>query len=78
MVAWRYSDWDGTQEIPPLDPDDVLEALTDDFLRVSLGADAAAWAGHRVTVRIGPDGRQATIVPPTAARPGPGARAHVG
>ena len=32
MVAWRYSDWDGTQEIPPLDPDDVLEALTDDLM----------------------------------------------
>jgi hypothetical protein len=32
MVAWRYSEWDGTQEIPPLDPDDVLEALTDDLM----------------------------------------------
>src|SRR5207248_3298561 len=32
MVAFRYSEWDGTQEIPPLDPDDVLEALTDDLM----------------------------------------------
>ncbi len=32
MVAYRYSEWDGTQEIPPLDPDDILEALTDDLM----------------------------------------------
>ncbi len=32
MVAFRYSEWDGTQEIPPLDPDAVLEALTDDLM----------------------------------------------
>ncbi len=32
MVAYRYSEWDGTQEIPPLNPDDVLEALTDDLM----------------------------------------------
>src|SRR5207248_8078831 len=32
MVAFRYSEWDGTQEIPPLDPDDVLAALTDDLM----------------------------------------------
>jgi uncharacterized protein with von Willebrand factor type A (vWA) domain len=32
MVAFRYSEWDGTQEIPPLDPDQVLEALTDDLM----------------------------------------------
>ena len=32
MVAFRYSEWDGTQEIPPLDPDEVLEALTDDLM----------------------------------------------
>ncbi|MBF6599210.1 MAG: VWA domain-containing protein [Dehalococcoidia bacterium] len=32
MVAYRYSEWDGTQEIPPLDPDEVLEALTDDLM----------------------------------------------
>ena len=23
---FRYSEWDGTQEIPPLDPDEILEA----------------------------------------------------
>ena len=28
----RYSYWDGTQEIPPLDPDQLLEVLTDDLL----------------------------------------------
>jgi|CXWL01.1.fsa_nt_gi uncharacterized protein with von Willebrand factor type A (vWA) domain len=32
MVAFRYSEWDGTQEIPPLNPDEVLEALTDDLM----------------------------------------------
>ncbi len=32
VLAFRYSEWDGTQEIPPLDPDDLLEALTDDLM----------------------------------------------
>jgi uncharacterized protein with von Willebrand factor type A (vWA) domain len=32
MVAFRYSEWDGSQDIPPLDADDVLEALTDDLM----------------------------------------------
>src|SRR5712692_5863611 len=32
VVRYRYSEWDGTQEIPPLDPDDVLNALTDDLM----------------------------------------------
>ena len=32
MFSFRYSEWDGTQEIPPLDPDEVLEALTDDLM----------------------------------------------
>jgi len=32
MVVWRYREWDGTQEIPPLDPDEVLESLTDDLM----------------------------------------------
>ena len=32
MVAFRYSEWDGSQEIPPLDPDELLEALTDDLM----------------------------------------------
>src|SRR3990172_4002316 len=32
MVAYRYSEWDGTQEIPPLDPDDLLAGLTDDLM----------------------------------------------
>ena len=32
MVAFRYSDWDGTQDIPELNPDDVLESLTDDLM----------------------------------------------
>src|SRR3990172_25719 len=32
MVAFRYSDWDGRQEIPALDADEVLEALTDDLM----------------------------------------------
>src|SRR5579875_2630908 len=32
MIRYRYSEWDGTQEIPPLDADDVLENLTDDLM----------------------------------------------
>ena len=29
---YRYSEWDGTQELPPLDADEVLESLTDDLM----------------------------------------------
>ncbi len=32
MTIYRYSEWDGSQEIPPLDPDQVLESLTDDLM----------------------------------------------
>jgi uncharacterized protein with von Willebrand factor type A (vWA) domain len=32
MLRFRYSEWDGTQEIPELSPDDVLESLTDDLM----------------------------------------------
>ena len=32
MVAFRYSEWDGKQEIPPLDPDELLESITDDLM----------------------------------------------
>src|SRR6266581_1626232 len=32
MVRYRYTEWDGTQEIPPLDADSVLENLTDDLM----------------------------------------------
>jgi uncharacterized protein with von Willebrand factor type A (vWA) domain len=32
MVRYRYSEWDGTQEIPPLEADDILENLTDDLM----------------------------------------------
>src|SRR5215210_7447545 len=32
VIRYRYSEWDGAQEIPPLDPDDVLNALTDDLM----------------------------------------------
>jgi uncharacterized protein with von Willebrand factor type A (vWA) domain len=33
MSSWyRYSEWDGTQDIPPLDPDDILAGLTDDLM----------------------------------------------
>ena len=32
VVRYRYTEWDGTQEIPPLDPDDILNALTDDLM----------------------------------------------
>ena len=31
-LRYRYTEWDGTQEIPPLDADDVLEGLTDDLM----------------------------------------------
>ena len=29
---YRYSEWDGTQDIPALDPDDILAGLTDDLM----------------------------------------------
>jgi uncharacterized protein with von Willebrand factor type A (vWA) domain len=29
---YRYSEWDGTQEIGPLDPDDILAGITDDLM----------------------------------------------
>ena len=29
---YRYSEWDGTQEIPPLDPDDILAGISDDLM----------------------------------------------
>jgi len=32
MLRYRYSEWDGTQEISELAPDDVLESLTDDLM----------------------------------------------
>src|SRR3972149_2191547 len=32
VFSYRYSEWDGTQEIPPLDADEVLESLTDDLM----------------------------------------------
>ena len=33
MSMWyRYSRWDGTQDFPPLDPDDILAGLTDDLM----------------------------------------------
>ena len=32
MAIFRYSEWDGTQEIPDLNPDDLLESLTDDLM----------------------------------------------
>ena len=31
-LAYRYSEWDGTQSIPGLDADKVLEALSDDIM----------------------------------------------
>ncbi|HVM24278.1 MAG TPA: VWA domain-containing protein [Candidatus Limnocylindrales bacterium] len=32
MSTFRYSRWDGSQQLPPFDADDVLEALSDDIL----------------------------------------------
>ncbi|HEX2195212.1 MAG TPA: VWA domain-containing protein [Candidatus Limnocylindria bacterium] len=32
MSVFRYSRWDGSQQLPPFDADDVLEALSDDLL----------------------------------------------
>src|SRR3990172_9460633 len=33
--SYRYSQWDGSQDIPPLDPDDILAGLTDDLMNFS-------------------------------------------
>ncbi|MCX4243244.1 tRNA (N(6)-L-threonylcarbamoyladenosine(37)-C(2))-methylthiotransferase MtaB [Paraliomyxa miuraensis] len=43
--------------------DGHYEALTDDYLRVELPPEAAAWAGQRRTVVLADDGRRATLVP---------------
>ena len=32
MSLYRYSRWDGSQQLPAFDADDVLEALSDDLL----------------------------------------------
>jgi uncharacterized protein with von Willebrand factor type A (vWA) domain len=32
MLRFRYSEWDGTQELPELAADDVLDSLTDDLM----------------------------------------------
>src|ERR1051325_5820296 len=32
VIRYRYTEWDGSQEIPPVDPDDILNALTDDLM----------------------------------------------
>jgi len=32
MVLYRYSEWDGSQELPELNADEVLEGLTDDLM----------------------------------------------
>src|SRR5581483_3118745 len=32
MLRYRYSEWDGTQELPGLEADEVLESLTDDLM----------------------------------------------
>src|SRR6266581_488969 len=32
VFRYRYSRWDGTQDFPPLDPDDILAGLTDDLM----------------------------------------------
>jgi len=31
-TRYRYSQWDGSQEIPSLDPDDILAGITDDLM----------------------------------------------
>lgn len=31
-MRFRYSEWDGSQEIGPLDPDDILAGITDDLM----------------------------------------------
>ena len=32
MSTYRYSRWDGSQQLPPFDADDVLRALSEDVL----------------------------------------------
>jgi uncharacterized protein with von Willebrand factor type A (vWA) domain len=32
MTSYRYSRWDGSQQLPPFDADDVLDALSEDIL----------------------------------------------
>ena len=32
VFRYQYSEWDGTQDFGPLDPDDILAGLTDDLM----------------------------------------------
>jgi uncharacterized protein with von Willebrand factor type A (vWA) domain len=32
VTRYRYSMWDGTQEVPPLEPEEILDNLTDDLM----------------------------------------------
>ena len=32
VLRFRYSMWDGTQEVPPLEADEILDNLTDDLM----------------------------------------------
>ncbi len=34
MRAYRYSQWDGTQDGPPVDADSILESITDDLMNL--------------------------------------------
>jgi uncharacterized protein with von Willebrand factor type A (vWA) domain len=52
----RYSQWDGSQQGPDLDADEVLEQMADDVL-----ADGDAWRALQRLLQQGarsPDGRQ--------------------
>src|SRR6476469_1944157 len=34
-MFYRYSEWDGTQQIPPLDAEEALDLIADDLLAAS-------------------------------------------
>jgi uncharacterized protein with von Willebrand factor type A (vWA) domain len=34
MCAYRYSQWDGTQDIPSLDADSLLQSISDDLMNL--------------------------------------------
>src|SRR5579884_2169667 len=52
MSLFRYTRWDGTQQIFPFNADDIMEALSDDLL-----ADGDMWNALERIMQWGLDGR---------------------
>ena len=52
MSLFRYSHWDGTQQVFPFNADDLMEAMSDDLL-----ADGDFWSALERIMQWGLDGK---------------------